>query len=162
MTSCSATDVAAHLIRTAGDFDMTNLVMQKLLYLCQAESMRTTGKALFEDDIVAWQSGPVVQDVYYAYAYRGASRLRHVCHVTHADRPDDMWVERPKELAPTSARIVDAVLDRWRGHSLWDITYHVMDPRRAWYKTYRPYEGNMRFGQMIRAELIAEDPAPDA
>ena len=152
--------MAAHLIRNAGECDLTNLVLQKLLYLCQTETVRVTGSPLFEDEIVAWQSGPVVRDVYYAYAYRGASRLRHVCSVTHANEPNDIWMERPKDLDDESARIVDGVLDRWRDKSLWDITAYVTAPNRAWYKTYRPYEGNIRFGAVIRTELMADDPGP--
>lgn len=68
-----ALDVAHWLInRTARDAEytgeyLTQLKLQKLLYLVQRESIRKNGEAVFIEPILHWQFGPVVQCVYNAY-----------------------------------------------------------------------------------------------
>ena len=54
---------------------VTNLKLQKLLYFIQIESYRMDNEPLFFNDIVAWQFGPVVTDVYYEYNMFGGSPI---------------------------------------------------------------------------------------
>ena len=49
----------AFILRHGSDIDITNLVLNKLVYFAQVESLRETGKPLFEDKIEAWSYGPV-------------------------------------------------------------------------------------------------------
>jgi len=69
----SASDVAKYLIYlgskdVVGDNDeregVTNLKLQKLLYLAQAYYLAKLGRPLFKDPIEAWEFGPVVPKVY--------------------------------------------------------------------------------------------------
>lgn len=46
---------------------ITNLKLQKLLYYAQGCYLAITDKPLFNEPIVAWEHGPVVEDVYYKY-----------------------------------------------------------------------------------------------
>lgn len=46
---------------------MSNLKLQKILYLCQAWSLVILREPLFQDDIQAWDFGPVVEPVYRHY-----------------------------------------------------------------------------------------------
>lgn len=46
---------------------ISNLKLQKLLYYAQGIHLALRGVPLFDDDIVAWQSGPVVESVYQQY-----------------------------------------------------------------------------------------------
>ena len=55
-----------------GDF-LSNLKVQKLLYYAQGLHLALYQKPLFEEKIVAWQYGPVVEEVYHAFKnYQGA------------------------------------------------------------------------------------------
>lgn len=56
---------------------ISNLALQKLLYYCQGYYLAfTDGKEpLFEEDIVAWKYGPVVESVYYEYKDKGCEAL---------------------------------------------------------------------------------------
>lgn len=67
---CKAIKVANKLLEIAnqnGDL-ITNLKLQKLLYYAQAFYLvNNNGKKLFDDDIQAWQYGPVVPSVYQEY-----------------------------------------------------------------------------------------------
>lgn len=61
-------DVARYIFRLKGP--MTAMKLQKLVYYCQAWSLVWEEKPLFEEEIQAWASGPVVRDL-YTY-HRGA------------------------------------------------------------------------------------------
>ena len=62
-----AIDVAKYILciaNTNGDL-ITNLKLQKLLYYAQAWYMvNFDGQKLFDDDIEAWQFGPVIKSIY--------------------------------------------------------------------------------------------------
>ncbi len=46
---------------------LTPLQLIKMVYLCQGWTLGVENTALFEEDIEAWQYGPVIPSVYYAY-----------------------------------------------------------------------------------------------
>ena len=55
-----------------GDF-LSNLKIQKLLYYAQGLHLALYHKPLFEEKIIAWQYGPVVEEVYRELkSYQGA------------------------------------------------------------------------------------------
>ncbi|MDP3958395.1 MAG: DUF4065 domain-containing protein [bacterium] len=75
-TSYSAEEVAKYFIYLAsqpfvGDNEeregITNLKLQKILYLAQAYYLSKLGKPLFNDQILAWEYGPVVPNVYHEF-----------------------------------------------------------------------------------------------
>ena len=49
---------------------ISNLALQKLLYLIQAYSLIDSNEPIFEDKIEAWQYGPVVPEAYYYFRYK--------------------------------------------------------------------------------------------
>lgn len=63
----NVTPVASYFIEQSSKLpenDLTNLKLQKILFYAQAEGLRETGNALFEDNIEAWKYGPVVPAAY--------------------------------------------------------------------------------------------------
>ncbi|WP_296920733.1 Panacea domain-containing protein [Megasphaera sp.] len=66
-----AIDVARFFINIANtiptDDLMTNMRVNKLLYFAQGECLRQLGRPLFDEDMEAWQYGPVVPHVYQTY-----------------------------------------------------------------------------------------------
>lgn len=54
---------------------ISNLKLQKLLYYAQGCFLAVTDEALFDDNIVAWQHGPVVESVYHLYKANGAKGI---------------------------------------------------------------------------------------
>ena len=65
----------AFILRHGSDIDITNLVLNKLVYFAQVESLRETGKPLFEDKIEAWPYGPVERNVYFTFQKYGRNRI---------------------------------------------------------------------------------------
>lgn len=58
-----------------GADSISNLKLQKLLYYAQGSSLAVTGEALFDDNIIAWQHGPVVECVYHTYKVYGSNGI---------------------------------------------------------------------------------------
>lgn len=149
-----AADVATHIINTAirSGQRISNLQLQKLLYYCQCQYLQETGESLFDDDIVAWQYGPVVKDVYYAYSYRGASDILvsdtvvmdHVTGRVRAIRP----------LTGQALEVVDTVCNALRGLSAWSLVSKSHRPGGAWDKVYNNGGEGYGYGDVIPGRLM--------
>ena len=61
-------DVAKYIL---SKFSCTQLKLQKLVYMCYADYLCNTGKELFEDAILAYKYGPVIETVYKRYKQYG-------------------------------------------------------------------------------------------
>ena len=56
--------------------DLTNLKLQKLIYFSNISSMCISGSCLFDDNIQAWDLGPVVSCVYGSYKHYKDSPIK--------------------------------------------------------------------------------------
>lgn len=61
-------DIADYILKKEGA--MTAMKLQKLTYYCQAWFLVKFSKPLFPEDILAWEYGPVVYDLYKAHRGR--------------------------------------------------------------------------------------------
>lgn len=87
---------------------VSNLRLQKLLYFVQLESYRENNNPMFSDDIVAWQFGPVVPDVYYEYnVYAGTPILLEYKDLSVIEDSDK--------------RIIDRVIDTMKDIPIWKL-----------------------------------------
>lgn len=96
-----ATKVAEYILwylNEKYDIKISNLRLQKYLFLCQCNSIATNGKTLFEEDFDVWAHGPVVKSVYFKYCINGSLNIFNVPN------------ERPL-LYNTDTRVIDDMLD---------------------------------------------------
>lgn len=68
----SALDIAKFILAIK---PMSNLKLQKMIYLTYADYLLRTGKKLFEDKILAFQYGPVIEEVYEHYKSHGRNEI---------------------------------------------------------------------------------------
>ncbi|CAM1348411.1 Panacea domain-containing protein [Tenacibaculum crassostreae] len=75
----TAIDISKYLISKTNPEEggelLSNMKLQKLLYYCQGFYYAKFGEKLFEDNIYAWQYGPVVKDVYHNFKYFGSNGI---------------------------------------------------------------------------------------
>jgi uncharacterized phage-associated protein len=69
-----ANKIIAHTDIEHGEL-ISNLKLQKLLYYMQGYFIAVFGEPLFENEIEAWQYGPVVRDMYNHFKGNGASSI---------------------------------------------------------------------------------------
>lgn len=118
---------------------VTNLRLQKLLYFIQLESYKVYGKQLFNNDIAAWQFGPVVPDVYYKYSvYAGMPILLQYDNLN---------------LCNKVTNIVDDVIEKNKNIPIWKLVEITHKPDGPWDITIN------KFGlrSIINSDLIAEE-----
>ncbi|WP_304094730.1 Panacea domain-containing protein [Phascolarctobacterium succinatutens] len=118
---------------------VTNLRLQKLLYFIQVESYKVYGKQLFNNDIAAWQFGPVVPDVYYKYSvYAGMPILLQYNNLN---------------LCNKVTNIVDDVIEKNKNIPIWKLVEITHKPDGPWDITIN------KFGlrSIINSDLIAEE-----
>lgn len=78
--SCMADvmDVARYFLTLVNEEEgdlMSNLKLQKLLYYAQGYHLAMYGEPLFDEEICAWQYGPVVPKVYHEYKQYGRQAI---------------------------------------------------------------------------------------
>ena len=78
MAKLTANDIANYFLSLpdddAGD-SISNLKLQKLCYYAQGFHLAMYDKPLFDDDIEAWQHGPVVESLYHKYKGCGSGAI---------------------------------------------------------------------------------------
>ena len=80
------------------DIKISNLRLQKYLFLCQCNSLAVSGETLFEEDFDVWVHGPIVKSVYSKYCMYGSLNIISI--------PD----ERP-HLYNINTKTIDDMLD---------------------------------------------------
>ena len=103
---------------------ISNLKLQKLLYYTWIDYYKSTSQYLFDDEICAWQFGPVVPGVYYEFcSYAGISiSLPYECKAEF-DQTDKRIID---STLSTMAKFTASELVR-RTHCAgtpWDIVFH--------------------------------------
>ncbi len=119
-----ALDVAAYLIwKSAQDgTEMTHLKLQKLCYYAQGYALALYPEPVFEEEIEAWDIGPVVAELWHHY-----HKYQRESIPPPEDPPEvDLWIRK----------LLDEVSQRFGWMSLWDLRNHTYDEepwREAWY-----------------------------
>ena len=82
MAKYSAKEIAIWFLREnrimKDDYDadsISNLKLQKLLYYAQGCYLAITNEPLFDEDLLAWKHGPVVNEVYQVYKKYGSEGI---------------------------------------------------------------------------------------
>lgn len=73
-----AMDCADYIVDMAieHDLDITNLQLQKILYLFASEYQKECDEYPFDVDFQAWAYGPVIPEVYFEYKKYGSSNIK--------------------------------------------------------------------------------------
>lgn len=125
-----------------GNNDLTNLKLQKILYFAQAEYLKEFKKRLFNDEIEAWQYGPVVRSVYEWLKDCGAFAITEM----------DVELCDTNNIPEDIREFLDKIWDKYSKISAWGLVQKTHESGSAWSKTYREGLGNKN---IIDLALIA-------
>ena len=146
----SALQVADALLyfsnRTYG-ITLTNLALNKLIYYAQGRHLVKTGNTLFDEPILAWRYGPVIQSVYYSFrAY------------------EDHGIPAPDALdCGLSSEELDSVIEvlltfadcQFDGKMLRDITHA---PNTPWSRLYVEGQNVPISNELLKAYFASNEP----
>lgn len=124
------------------DWVISNLKLQKVLYFLQAQHLVSTDKKLFEDEIEAWDFGPVVPEVYREYAIFGGASIPG-------------FMKQMPHIAKDDARIINPMLDKLRNYSATDLTQLTLN-QNPWLRNHSKYSSRVIPANEIK-EFFKED-----
>ena len=94
MCKLSAQDVANYFLslpdEEAGDL-ISNLKLQKLCYYAQGFYLAFFNRLLFDDQIEAWQHGPVVKKLYHKYKEHGNMGIPPIKKLNFSEYPKRVY-----------------------------------------------------------------------
>lgn len=125
---CNVFEVAKKLCE-AGDWKITNLQLQKMLYIAQVLYLGRTGRHLFRAGFQAWDYGPVEPDVYHKFKFFGNKPIEEWAF------PDVEENCNKKELLFIAS--IAKQLSQMKPSKLVGLTHRY---GTGWYKNYQPDE----------------------
>ena len=127
MKAVHAANYLVYLMSDVCD-DLTNMKINKLLYYAQGHCLKETGAPLFDEEIEAWQHGPIIRSVYKKYSDYEDSPIRYW-------DDDDLQYVTVKE----KALLMDIALNygRYTASALRNMTHARKSP---WDMVYDPDE----------------------
>lgn len=128
----SVIDVAKYIIVYCKQhgYSVSNLKLQKLLYFVQAQFLVTLGKAAFNEEIEAWDFGPVVPEAYQYFKIWGSAEIPEIAARGAAEK---IYLEDQK--------IMNEILSECAPYSasyLVETTHH----QSPWVDAYEKYCSN--------------------
>lgn len=142
----SALTIARYIIQRCNSKNrsISNLKLQKILYFVQAEFLVTRNRPCFVENIVAWNFGPVVPEVYQEYKIFGSANIPVIGNLA-----------RPIILPQGDQELIDGIVDecaKYSASTLVEITHN----QTPWREAYRSNWNNVISNERIR-EYFAED-----
>lgn len=103
---------------------ITHLKVQKLLYYAQGIMLAITGKPLFKEDIVAWQHGPVVKEVYNKLSYNGRNEISF----------NKKWFDVIEQIESNDelSEILNVTYENFGGYTAWQLREKSHIPGGPW------------------------------
>ena len=149
----SALDVAAYCINCCIDLNrpVSNLQLQKILYYVQANFLCKNHRCCFNENIIHWQYGPVVEEVYSKYKKNVASPIRtkvnEYFYLKLIDGKFEVVKKKIAEIDGMDLELINRICDKfskYTGSDLITMT-HQEEP---WLKT--------NYNEVITPESIIE------
>lgn len=137
-------DVSRYVINYSNKkgYEISNLKLQKLLYFIQAEFLISDDNSpCFDEDIEAWNFGPVVPDAYHEFKHFGSSSIPEIDSYLKFMSKDIWSLQRVPfdeniilEIDRERINSVVDTLSKYSATTLVEIT-HMQDP---WQNAYIP------------------------
>ena len=114
------------------DKEITNLKLQKLVYLAYAHYLTIKHKRLIKEHFEAWVYGPVVPELYESLKKYGAERIKHYINSdNNAVRPNLTLIEENSVKS-----FISFVYDAYDGYGARDLVLLTHAKGGAWAKTF--------------------------
>lgn len=125
---------------------ITHLKLQKLLYYAQGIYLAMHNKPLFNENIVAWQHGPVIEEVYAVYKENG----RNIINIEMDKEKEELLkrIENDKE----TCEALNLTYDNFAIYTAWQLRQMTHEDGSPWDITERKSGLN----SVIRKDLIRD------
>lgn len=128
---------------------ITPLKLLKLVYIAHGWNLALVNERLFDDEIEAWQHGPVIPSLYHEFKHYGKRPIEERASIFDLDSFETETPEIPRSDAQT-LKILDYVWDAYKGFTGWTLRNKTHASGTPWDKVYE--DGKM--GIVIPDEIV--------
>lgn len=130
--------------------DLTHLKLQKLLYFAQGISLAKTDSVLFNENIEAWEHGPVVKEVFEKLKNKGRKEINL------EDAPSSVEVVRKIESDTEVREILLMTYSNFAIYTAWQLRNMTHQIGTPWYNTYT-YGKNKKINTQLIKKYFNEE-----
>lgn len=147
-------DVSRFVINYSNEkgYGVSNLKLQKILYFIQAFFLLNKNEPCFDEDIEAWDFGPVVPKVYREYKRYGSCDIPTI--KSYYDSSDFWNSERIKYrddiINKYDKELIMDVIDEFSDYSATALV-QLTHKQKPWRDAYKPYENRVITNESIRS-----------
>jgi uncharacterized phage-associated protein len=140
-----AVDVAYKMLEIAkgSGIELSNLQLQKLLYIAHGYLLAWKNKPMFSDEISAWKYGPVIHSVYNEFKSYGAEKIP-VGPVESGVTDDDV------------IQTLSGILKLYGDRDAMALVTLTHQPKTPWHKVWEIDGGRQQLFAQIPDELIKD------
>lgn len=130
-SSHNALEVANAFLRLAKreNKPLTNMQLQKLVYIAHGFYLALLNDPLFDDEIEAWDFGPVIPNLYHKLKKYGAGEVTDV-----------LPVENEIESNSPESKIIDTVWDSYKEYSAEELSAMTHNNATPWNQVWKKGE----------------------
>lgn len=145
----NALDVARFIINYGNEkgYSISNLKLQKILYFIQADFIAYSDKhePCFNEEIEAWNFGPVIPEVYHEFKEFGSGRIPSI--KKYIDLSKGIWDSKIKEfsnniISEEDAKRIKGLVDQSSKYSATQLV-EISHKQKPWKNAYQPYMNNI-------------------
>ena len=122
---CNVFRVAKEICKK-NDWQITNLQLQKILYITEVFSLGILGKTIFNSKIEAWDYGPVVPEVYHKFKYFVDTPI-----------PEFAFPRDIEQCDSDECKFIDEMVELTKGLKGWELVAITHRQGTAWSNTYQ-------------------------
>lgn len=131
--SYSAKAVANKFLELAkkDDKQLTQMQIQKLVYISHGFNLALASKPLIDEQVQAWQYGPVISSLYNEFRGFGSKAITREATITIIDNNFNVNNEIPQVYDDETSQLINAVWDKYKiysGPNLSDLTHREGTP----------------------------------
>lgn len=137
----SALDVSKYIL---SKIPVTQLKLQKLVYLSYEKFLLKTRKPLFTQKILSWQYGPVVRELYEEYRAYGSSKIPYeeddtleIILDTQYEVPSSFMRILSSEVGLDAINIIDEIIEEYKGYTANQLVDLTHEEDKPWSKVKR-------------------------
>lgn len=116
---------------------ITHMQLQKLVYLAHGWNLAVNGEKLIEDEIEAWEFGPVIRKLYDALRKYGRGIIKNlICWGDDTDFFNDDGKEALEKLDPSETAVLSKVWETYKGLEAFRLSALTHMQGSPWHLTY--------------------------
>lgn len=134
----------------------SHLKLQKLLYYAYADFLLLTGKKLFKEPIVAYNYGPVVEDIFHRYKVHGSSTIDFEEDASFCIKTDEMILTPScmkmiaSEHGAIAAKSVLDTLKKYKDFGAFELVDKTHETGGPWHKVFIPGANSVITDELIQ------------